>query len=334
MLIESPLAAALVERVRRPFRIDEPDNQRLIMVAVQLSDGVLEVAVPRGRLFSATTYIFLMWMAGTAVVTFGVAAMFLRNQVRSLRRLARAADAFGKGRDVPGFKPEGAAEVRQAAAAFLIMRERIQRQISQRTEMLAGVSHDLRTPLTRMKLELELLGEGEEVQGLKADVEEMRQMVEGYLAFARGEGNEAPEVADLVELLDDAVATARREGTQISLIGPPELHLPVRRDAFRRCVMNLIGNAARYGGHVWVTVVAGPGAIDVMIDDDGPGIPEALREAAFRPFYRLETSRNPATGGVGLGLTIARDIMRSHGGDLILETSPQGGLRADLHLPR
>jgi two-component system osmolarity sensor histidine kinase EnvZ len=267
-------------------------------------------------------------------VTFALATRFLRNQVRSLRRLANAAEAFGKGRDVPHFKPEGAIEVRQAAAAFLIMRERIQRQISQRTEMLAGVSHDLRTPLTRMKLELELLGDAEEAQGLRADVAEMQQMLEGYLAFARGEGNEQPAVADLMEFLGDVVATARRDGTEISLIGPSELHLPIRRDAFRRCVMNLVGNASRYGGHVWVTVMPTRGGVEVMIDDDGPGIPEALREAVFRPFYRLESSRNLETGGVGLGLTIARDIMLSHGGDLRLETSPQGGLRAHLILPR
>jgi len=335
-LIERHLTNALAERVGRPFQIDEASqaDQHVIDIAIQLPDGVLDVAVPRSRVLIGAPYIFILWMFGTALISFWLATTFLRNQVRSLRRLADAAEAFGKGRDVPNFKPEGATEVRQAAAAFLIMRERLQRQISQRTEMLAGVSHDLRTPLTRMKLELELLGDAEEVQGLRGDVSEMQQMIEGYLAFARGEGNEQPIVLDLVEFLQEAVATSRRGGTEISLISPKELHVPIRRDAFRRCLMNLIGNANRYGGHVWLTVVPTQSAVEMMIDDDGPGIPEALREAVFRPFFRLESSRNQATGGIGLGLTIARDIMLSHGGDLKLETSPQGGLRARLILPR
>ncbi len=335
-LIERHLTNALAERVGRPFQIDEKSqaDQHVIDIAIQLPDGVLDVAVPRSRVLIGAPYIFILWMVGTALITFALATRFLRNQVRSLRRLANAAEAFGKGRDVPNFKAEGATEVRQAAAAFLVMRERLQRQISQRTEMLAGVSHDLRTPLTRMKLELELLGDAEEVQGLRGDVTEMQQMIEGYLAFARGEGNEQPVILDLMEFLGEAVATSRRGGTEISLIGPKQLLAPIRRDAFRRCVMNLIGNSDRYGGHVWVTVIPTPTGVELMIDDDGPGIPEALREAVFRPFFRLESSRNQATGGIGLGLTIARDIMLSHGGELKLETSPQGGLRARLILPR
>ena len=335
-LIERHLTNALTERVGRPFQIDERSqvDQHVIDIAVQLPDGVLDVAVPRSRVLIGAPYIFILWMVGTALISFWFATRFLSNQVRSLRRLANAAEAFGKGRDVPNFKAEGATEVRQAAAAFMIMRERLQRQISQRTEMLAGVSHDLRTPLTRMKLELELLGDAEEVQGLRGDVAEMQQMIEGYLSFARGEGNEAPTVVDLMEFLQEAVATSRRGGTEISLIGPKELHVPIRRDAFRRCLMNLIGNATRYGGHVWLTVVPTQTGVEMMIDDDGPGIPEALREAVFRPFFRLESSRNQATGGIGLGLTIARDIMLSHGGELKLETSPQGGLRARVILPR
>ena len=335
-LIERHLTNALAERVGRPFQIDDTSqaDQHVIDIAIQLPDGVLDVAVPRSRVLIGAPYIFILWMVGTALITFALATRFLRNQVRSLRRLANAAEAFGKGRDVPNFKPEGATEVRQAAAAFLVMRERLQRQISQRTEMLAGVSHDLRTPLTRMKLELELLGDAEEVQGLRGDVTEMQQMIEGYLAFARGEGNEQPVIIDLMEFLGEAVATSRRGGTEISLIGPKQLLAPIRRDAFRRCVMNLIGNSDRYGGHVWVTVMPTPSGVELMIDDDGPGIPEALREAVFRPFFRLESSRNQATGGIGLGLTIARDIMLSHGGELKLETSPQGGLRARLILPR
>lgn len=332
--VSKQLETALIERLTIPFHIDDYSSRRTILVSIQLPDEVLIVSVPVKRLFTSTAYIFLLWMVGTAVFTFFVATLFLRNQVRSLRRLAFAAEAFGKGRDVPSFKPEGAAEVRQAAAAFLKMRERLQRQITQRTEMLAGVSHDLRTPLTRMKLELELLGDHEDIEGLKSDVSEMQQMIEGYLSFARGEGNEQPAVCDLVSLLNDAMTTARRDGITIDLHAPHDLHIPVRRDALRRAIMNLLNNAGRYGGAVQITLIPGRQSVDIVIDDDGPGIPEDQREAVFRPFFRLESSRNMTTGGVGLGLTIARDILRSHGGDLTLGQSPKSGLRARLTLPR
>jgi two-component system osmolarity sensor histidine kinase EnvZ len=327
------LTDALEERVRRPFRIDSVSDTHRILVAVQLTDGVLDVGVPRQRLYSSTTYIFVLWMVGSSMVLFAVATMFMRNQVRALRRLANAAENFGKGRHVANFKLEGATEIRQAAAAFIIMRDRIQRQISQRTEMLAGVSHDLRTPLTRMKLALELIGDGIAIDELKSDVSEMETMVQGYLDFARGEGTEAPIEVDLQSFLEEIVAAARRDGQSISLTAPVDYRLLLRPNAMKRCIGNLVGNACRHGSHVWLTALPGRGAIDIMIDDDGPGIPAEQREAVFRPFFRLDPSRNITTGGVGLGLTIARDIARGHGGDLTLETSPQGGLRTRLHLP-
>lgn len=332
-LIDEQLAQAMRQSVRRPFRIHHLYGRHALLIDIQLTDGLLEVFVPIDRLWSSTTYIFLLWMMGTALLTLGVATLFMRNQIRSLRRLAIAAERFGKGRDVTNFRLEGATEIRQVGAAFLLMRERIQRQITQRTEMLAGVSHDLRTPLTRMKLELELLSGEQEIEELKSDVAEMERMVEGYLEFARGEGSEQPQIVDLVELLNIAASNARRAGTEISLSMPEEFHLAARPDAIRRCLANLIGNAARHGQHVWVTALPDAESVDIMVDDDGPGIPEPQREDAFRPFYRLEGSRNRATGGTGLGLTIARDIVRGHGGDLTLETSPQGGLRARVHLP-
>jgi two-component system osmolarity sensor histidine kinase EnvZ len=258
----------------------------------------------------------------------------MRNQVKSIRRLAAAAEALGKGRDVPNFRLEGATEVRQAAAAFLKMRDRIQRQIAQRTEMLAGVSHDLRTPLTRMRLALEFLGDDPSVQELRHDVGEMQRMVQGYLDFARGEGAEPPVDTDLLLLIEEVVAVARCDGGAVSLALPEECVLPLRPDAMRRCLGNLIANARRHGSHVWVTAVPGVRGVDVFVDDDGPGIPPMHRESVFRPFFRLDAARSPDAGGVGLGLTIARDVARGHGGDLTLEDSPQGGLRARLSLPR
>jgi two-component system osmolarity sensor histidine kinase EnvZ len=330
---EGPLTAALRERVHRPFRIDGLSDTHRILVAVQLDEGVLDVGVPRQRLYSSTTYIFVLWMVGSSMVLFAVATMFMRNQVRALRRLADAAESFGKGRHVANFKLEGATEIRQAAAAFIVMRDRIQRQISQRTEMLAGVSHDLRTPLTRMKLALELVGDGLAVEELRSDVTDMEKMVQGYLDFARGEGSEVPIEVDLSGFLEEIVAASRRDGMSISLTAPTEYSLLLRPNAIKRCIGNLVNNAQRHGSHIWLTALPGRGAVDIIIDDDGPGIPAEQREAVFRPFFRLDPSRNIATGGVGLGLTIARDVARGHGGDLTLEASPQGGLRARLHLP-
>jgi two-component system, OmpR family, osmolarity sensor histidine kinase EnvZ len=332
-LLERTLGMALDERVRKPFLIDTRVASNWIEIRVQMADGVLSVMSPERRLFSSTTYIFLLWMVGAAMVLFAIAIIFMRNQIRPIRRLAAAADAFGKGRDVTRFKLEGATEVRQAAAAFLVMRERIQRQISQRTEMLAGVSHDLRTPLTRMKIQLELFTDCADVEDLKADVIDMEQMIEGYLAFARGEGAEAPVPTDLNRLINEAVSSARRDGAIVDLHLEGELSLPLRPNSVKRCLANLIGNARRYADHVWVQAGRRDDAIEITVDDDGPGIPASSHEDVFRPFFRLEGSRNRSTGGVGLGLTIARDVIRSHGGDITLSDSPRGGLRAVVRLP-
>jgi two-component system osmolarity sensor histidine kinase EnvZ len=291
------------------------------------------VLVSRKRIFSSTTYLVYFWAVGTAILLVAVALVFMRNQVRPIRRLAVAAERFGKGQDVPAFKPEGATEVRQASAAFIQMRERIKRQIEQRTAMLAGVSHDLRTPLTRMKLELAMLGDSPDVASLKQDVQQMERMIEGYLAFARGEGREDVQPVDLGELLRKLAADFRREGAEVDLHVEQPVTLSLRREAIRRCLTNLIGNAHRYGGAVSVRVGKRRGGVEVLVDDDGPGVPPDKREEVFKPFVRLDSSRNFDTGGTGLGLTIARDVARGHGGDLTLDESPTGGLRARLWLP-
>ena len=273
-------------------------------------------------------------MIGSSLVLFIVAAIFLRNQVKSLRRLAVAAEGFGKGRPVAFSKVEGALEVRQAGVAFNRMRDRIQRQIRQRTEMLAGVSHDLRTPLTRMKLALELLGDNPTTAELKSDVVDMERLVQLYLDFARGEGTETAVATDISPLIADIAAAVRRDGKAVSLDQPEELVVPIRPNALRRCLGNLVANGARHGSHVWLSSQRVADGVDILVDDDGPGIPAHERDHVFQPFIRLDQSRNPSTGGIGLGLTIARDVARSHGGDVRLETSPHGGLRARVHLPR
>lgn len=339
---EAELRAALAERVRLPFRVDwSGRTDREVQIRVQLPEGVLHVEAPAKRLFTGTVTVFVLWLIGSALILFAIAAIFMRNQVKPVRRLALAADAFGKGRDVGPIKPEGADEVRQAASAFNLMQERLRRFLTQRTEMLAGVSHDLRTPLTRMRLALAMLGrrnpeEAEELAAMGEDVAEMERMIEGYLAFARGEGTEQAKPTDLGALLAEMAEKARASGTEVAVSAPAPLVLPLRADAMRRCLTNLVDNARRHARHVWLAaerVARGGGeAVQITVDDDGPGIPAERREEAFRPFVRLDSGRG-ASSHTGLGLTIARDIVRAHGGEIALEDSPHGGLRARIRLP-
>ncbi len=327
------LQAALTDQLRKPFTFDTDWSEREAEIKVQLPDGVLRVLVPKKRLSSVTTYIVVLWTIGTSAVLFVIAMLFMRNQVRPIRRLALAAEGFGKGRDMPDFRPTGATEVRQAAAAFIEMRDRIKRQIAQRTDMLSGVSHDLRTPLTRMKLQLAMLKDSAEISELKTDIAEMERMIEGYLAFVRGEGHEAPKETDLAGLLGEIVDGARREGAVIELKTEGDLRVAVRPNALKRGITNLVSNATRYGKKVAIRAVRQAETIEIAVVDDGPGIPAGQREDVFRPFVRLESSRNQDTGGIGLGLTIARDIVRGHGGDIVLHDAPGGGLKASLRLP-
>jgi two-component system osmolarity sensor histidine kinase EnvZ len=321
------------EVISNPFNIDRHKIDKHVVITIQLPQGVLKVVTNRKRIFSSTTYIFVIWMAGTAMILFGVATTFMRNQVRPIKRLAAAADDFGKGRDTPGFKPEGASEVRQAAAAFISMRDRIQRQISQRTDMLSGVSHDLRTPLTRMKLELEVRFDPEMVKELKTDILDMEKMLDAYLSFARGEGEELAKEIDLSVFLLDIINSVKRNGINIEHHVEDNIIITLKPDAFKRCLINLIENADRYADLVSISSGISDQFVEILIDDDGKGIPENERENVFKPFYRLENSRNPETGGVGLGLSIARDIVRAHGGEIVLEEAHLSGLRVRVSLP-
>jgi two-component system osmolarity sensor histidine kinase EnvZ len=328
---DDDLAAALTERFRVPFTMDWTSDPQSVLIHLQLRDGVLDVKAPRKRLAIGTLFLFVGWLVGSALFLFTIAALFMRNQVRAIHRLARSAEAFGMGRDVPPIRPEGASEVRQAAAAFNRMQERIRRFLAQRTEMLAGVSHDLRTPLTRLRLALAMLPHTEElrqdVAEMNADVEEMERMISGYLAFARGEGKEQAEPVNLSAILGDVAAGARRAGAELVLDVPAELTLKLRADAVRRAITNLVDNARRHARHVALGAVAQGRSVLVTVDDDGPGIEADRRESVFRPF------ESGSSGGTGLGLTIARDIVRAHGGEIVLEESPMGGLRARIRLP-
>ncbi|KAA5606959.1 HAMP domain-containing protein [Roseospira marina] len=331
--IERALAHRLGDYIPYPFVIDPHPGEGNLTVHLSMAEGLLSVTLSKERLFTESIFLFVFWMASSSMVLFGVAAIFMRNQVRPMLRLARAADAFGKGREAPNLKVAGATEVRQAARAFIAMRDRIRRQIDQRTGMLAGVSHDLRTPLTRMKLQLALLEGTEGVEALRADIAEMERMIEAYLDFARGTGTEVARTTDLNALLQAVVARHRRAGARIDLTIPRPLTLPLKPQAFERCVGNLIGNAVRHGTRVMVSAVAQREHAEVLVDDDGPGIPPDQRETMFKAFQRLEQSRNQKTGGIGLGLTIARDLARGMGGEIALLDSPYGGLRVRLTLP-
>ena len=329
--MDDDMAFILTEKFSVPLTMDWTSDPRSVLVRLELPEGVLDIMAPRKRLYTSTIYLFVGWLAGTAILLFIIAAAFMRIQVRAIRRLASAAEAFGVGRDIPPIRPEGATEVRQAAAAFNRMQERIRRFLAQRTEMLAGVSHDLRTPLTRLRLTIAMLPANEDlrqdVTDMTADIEEMERMVSGYLAFARGEGTEQAQPVDLSSVLEDVAAGARRSGAQVDVTAPDGLTLPLRADAMRRAITNLVDNARRHAHRIAMAASQQDRTVSVTVDDDGPGIPADRRESVFRPF---ETD---ATGGTGLGLTIARDIVRAHGGEILLEDSPLGGLRARIRLP-
>jgi len=319
------------------YRFTSHHVGKSIDLEVQLNDGVLRVLIPDDRLIASNADIFVLWMVGSSLVLIAVAILFLRNQVKPIERLALAAEAFGKGQAVPGFKPHGSTEVRMAAQAFITMRERIDRYLQQRTEMLAGVSHDLKTPLTRLKLQLAMMGDGIDVAALNEDVAEMEHMLDEYLDFARGEGGEAAQLEDVSELVKEAATAALSarggESGRLIVAVPDGIALPVKRNALKRCAINIIDNALKHGSHVHVTLERRDRFVEIFVDDDGPGIPPERREEAFRPFHRLDEGRNLQTGGVGLGLAIARDIARAHGGDLFLAQSAMGGLRATIRLP-
>jgi two-component system, OmpR family, osmolarity sensor histidine kinase EnvZ len=337
--LDRRLAQTFAGALNRPFAIDTRLDElpRRIAVYVQLKDGLLRVLAPRKRVDSTTTQVFIGWMIGMSLLLLVLAIYFMNRQVQPILRLARAVDQFGKGREVGDFKLAGPTEIRQAGAAFNLMRNRIHRYIGQRTELLAAVSHDLRTPLTRMRLELEMLADGQaqpgDLEGLRADVEEMVNVVDGYLAFARGEGQEAIAATDLGALLREVAQRTNVGQSPVAVELESPITLPLRPIAMRRCLTNLVQNAIRHAHWVGIRVAAQGDQVWIAIDDDGPGIPADQREAVFKAFYRLEGSRNPSTGGVGLGLTIARDIVLGHGGDIELTEAPEGGLRVLVRLP-
>jgi two-component system osmolarity sensor histidine kinase EnvZ len=332
-LLDQALSAEIGRQIRRPFWIDTVGRSALVEIRIQLDDTIMRVFARRNAAYASNSHIFLLWMVGTSLVLIGVAILFLRNQIRPIQALADAAESFGKGREVPDFRPRGAREVRRAAQAFIDMKRRVERMMEQRTAMLAGVSHDLRTLLTRFKLELALIEDSSELEALRKDVDEMGRMIEGYLAFARGDAGEPAAPTDMAEFLDELKADAERHGHKTSVAFHGQPMVTVRPMAFKRCLANLVSNAARFAASIVITGHRDHRWLMLTVDDDGPGIPAAKREEVFKPFLRLDDSHNQDELGTGLGLAIARDIARSHGGDVVLGDSPLGGLRATVRVP-
>jgi two-component system osmolarity sensor histidine kinase EnvZ len=332
--VDWSIKRALEAHLDEPFWFDTTRYPSYVDIRVSVPQGVLRIIAPRDRAFATQGHIFIIWMTMATVLLTAVAVLFIRNQVRAIERLADAADAFGRGGDVPQFKPHGAREVRKAAHAFIAMKERIQRYIDQRTALLASVSHDLRTPLTRLKLEAALAEPTPQVNAIKRDLAEMEHMIDEYLAFARGEGGEALETVRLRGLIQEVSEGAIRAGAEVKVDADGLLAAHVRPNALKRALSNLVMNAAAHGEHVAVAAHArAAGGVEILVDDDGPGIPPDRYEEAFKPFNRLDEARNQNEKGVGLGLAIARDVARALGGDVTLDKSPLGGLRAVVRLP-
>jgi len=333
---ETMLRLELSRRLTQDWHVDLVSDPNLIFVDLKLDNGVIRIYASRKRIFSSTSWTFFGWTLGSSILLFAVALLFMRGQVQPILRLANAARALGLGRQAQDYRLEGAREVRLAGRAFQAMRHRIMRQLNERTEMLAGVSHDLRTPLTRIRLQLALMGETDDAQAIRADLVEMEEMIDAYLSFAAGEGEEPPEDTDLPKMLERIITTtSNAHGYEITFKppSPPLPIFPLRRKAIRRAIENVISNAIAFSSQAEILANYRNDEVTIIIDDNGAGIPLERRADALRPFVRLETSRNRQTGGTGLGLSITNDIILGHGGELTLDDSPLGGLRVIIKLP-
>ncbi|WFR99652.1 ATP-binding protein [Rhizobium tumorigenes] len=332
-ILDDILSEEIHEQINLPFWIDTVGDSGVVEIRIKLKDKVLRVFARRSQTYASNTQIFIFWMVGTSLVLIVIAVLFLRGQIRPIEALARAAESFGKGQKMEAFLPRGADEVRRAGLAFILMRERIERQIEQRTAMLSGVSHDLRTVLTRFKLQLALAGDNPDLAGLNEDVEDMQSMLEGYMAFARGEAEEDVGSLKLTDLFDRLEVDFSLHGKSFAYEIEGDNVVSVRPNAFNRLVTNLASNARRYANTLRIDAKHSARWLTVVFDDDGPGIPAANREDVFKPFFRLDAARNLDNSGTGLGLSIALDIARSHGGNITLGDSPLGGLRATVRIP-
>lgn len=327
------LQRQLWERLSYRFTVENAVSDQ-VLIHVYMQDGTLVLGTSEKRFSSATTYIFILWMMAAGLVFSIVAVLFLRNQIRPIKQLAEASEAFGKGQEILHFRPRGAQEVRRAGQAFIIMSERLRRLITRRTQMLAAISHDLRTPLTRMKLQLAMGEDGPREDALRQDIKEMEHMIQEYLDFARGEGGEQATQVDVSGWLGELAEGYIRQQKSLRLSLDIEESWMLKPLAFRRCLQNLVDNALRYGSEVVLGAEVSNGELHVWVEDNGPGIPEEKYEDVMQPFRTLDEARTPGQSGVGLGLSIAKDVVLGHGGQLLLSRSKMGGLKVSIWLPK
>ena len=331
----SPMDRSLRRELKAVFGtsywFDTTSYKGLVDLRIKYKNNILQIFFPKNKIAPSSVRIFALWITLPGFLLISLAIIFLKNQTRPIVNLAKAAERFGKGEFVKGFRPSGAREIRLAAYEFDKMRKRITVHLNQRSEMLSGISHDLRTPLTRLKLQLELLNQKELAKKMSDDIEEMERMLNEYLEFSRHQKNEETETVSLNNLIEDIVK--KYEGRQVYVNFEKNLIISIRLNAIKRCLVNLIDNGLSYGKKVEITTEKTNTDVIIFVDDDGPGIPEKEYQNVMKPFYRIDESRGQNKSGVGLGLSIANDIIRSHGGSISLEKSPMKGLRVKISLP-
>ena len=332
----SPMDRSLRRELKSTFgsnaySFDTTSYKDQVAIKIKYKNGSLKFFFPKKRISPSSARIFALWITLPGLLLIMIAIIFLKNQTKPIVKLAKAAESFGKGEFVKEFRPSGAREIRQAAYEFDKMRKRITIHLNQRSEMLSGISHDLRTPLTRLKLQLALLKQQDLAKKMSDDIEEMERMLNEYLEFSRHQKNEETETINLNNLIKEVVS--KYESKKINITLDEDLKINIRPNSIKRCLTNLIDNGLSYGKNIEISLKKMKKGAIIFIDDDGPGIPEKEYQNVMKPFYRIDKSRGQNKSGVGLGLSIANDIIRSHGGSISLEKSSFEGLRVKISLP-
>jgi two-component system osmolarity sensor histidine kinase EnvZ len=332
----SPIDRTLRRELKSKFGLnkywfDTTSYKELIDLRIKFEEGYFKFLVPKDRVTSSSARIFALWITVPAIIMVIISLIFLKNQTRPITNLARAAERFGKGEKIEEFKPSGALEIRQAGYEFDKMKKRIERHINQRTEMLSGISHDLRTPLTRMKLQLAFINDKETVKKLTEDIDEMEKMLNEYLQFTSSSYVDKDEMFNLSELISEVIKKYNNDNISQNII--PRIYFNGRKNLINRCLGNLIDNAIKYANKVEISLNKKNSNLFITIDDDGPGISKKEYENVFKPFYKIDKGRAGSKSSVGLGLSISSDIIKSHGGDIMLEKSKMNGLRVKIFLP-
>ena len=335
-IVERTLVREIGERLDTKTWVQDFPEEKKVKVIIPLGSSIIEFLIPRRNVYATNSHIFLVWMVISSILILSIAILFLRQQIKPIEKLAKAAESFGMGKKIENFKPSGASEVRKAADAYIKMQERIEKFIEQRTLMLAGVSHDLRTPLTRIKLQLEMLSKNRENEELLKDVDEMQYMLETYLDFSQTVSSEESSLVNINKLIEEVIETSKDENNFIIFkpLKKNEINHKCKYIALKRCIINIINNAKAYGDKIIIKLSESDNKININIEDNGPGISKKDYQKALKPFQRLDSSRNQNIAGSGLGLSISQDIIKTLDGNLNLSKSEMGGLKVEINLPK